>query len=296
MDPVFPAMMEQVTRPDLDYVLAGSIRVATWAFYLGDPVEESFRTLMDQNLLVLVGSGASMVRVDELDQSLACLGPAALFFRGEMAAKAVLGRKQRERVAIGWRPHSAAVVEPWLDSALGPGKAVRCRAMSCAPREVQLRHRWLLEHLSGKPPYRLPQVMAGLIEVLASVVEAPPPGQDGPCTSHVSAPVRRVMEAVAQRPGAKWSLAVAAEVAQYSQYHLSRRFGIEVGRSFHSYVEHCRATKAFNLLISPGMEDRMAQVAVEAGFESVRKMRATCSRVLGLTPHEVVHRARSVKM
>lgn len=292
MDPVFPVIMDRVTRPDRDYNLAGSFRVFAWRFPIGRPTGESFQTLSDQNLLVLVGSGASMVRVDELGQSITSLGPSAILFRGEMAVRAVLGRGLRERVAIGWRPPCAAAVESWLDSAAGPGKGVWCRSMLCAPREAQEKHRWLMSHLASKPPHRLPQIMAAMLEVLSGVLDGPVGVPDQPCTSHVSEPIRMLMKSVSEHPGSDWSLASAAKLTRFSLYHLSRRFPLETGMRFPDFVEWCRVDRAFALLLAPGAEERLELVSEQAGFHSVAAMRTSCRRVLGLTPHEVVQKSR----
>jgi AraC-like DNA-binding protein len=77
-------------------------------------------------------------------------------------------------------------------------------------------------------------------------------------------------------------LADAAEAASLSPWYFSRAFSATVGTSFRSFLNGVRIERAEELLSDPGA--RIADVALECGFESVRTFNRAYRASRGTTP------------
>ncbi|MDC2958174.1 DJ-1/PfpI family protein [Streptomyces gilvifuscus] len=94
--------------------------------------------------------------------------------------------------------------------------------------------------------------------------------------------LRRILDAVAEDPGANHSLSAMARRAGVSVRHLARLFHEEVGTTPARYVEQVRV-EAAQILLETG-DDPMAVVARRTGFGSAESLRRAFVRHLGVTP------------
>ncbi len=93
------------------------------------------------------------------------------------------------------------------------------------------------------------------------------------------------MEAVRAEPVKDWSLKVAAQVAGYSQYHLSRTFRNELGYGLPEFVERCRVEMALKQ-INSGSRD-FNEVAIASGFATPSAFREALKKIVGVLPSEL---------
>lgn len=94
--------------------------------------------------------------------------------------------------------------------------------------------------------------------------------------------LRRVLDAVAEAPGADHTLSAMARRASLSSRHVTRLFHDEVGVTPARYVEQVRLEAAVSMLESG--DDPMAVVARRTGFGSPESLRRAFVRQLGVTP------------
>lgn len=94
--------------------------------------------------------------------------------------------------------------------------------------------------------------------------------------------LRRVLDAVAEAPGADHTLSAMARRASLSSRHVSRLFRDEVGVTPARYVEQVRLEAAAAMLESG--DDPTAVVARRTGFGSPESLRRAFVRHLGVTP------------
>lgn len=94
--------------------------------------------------------------------------------------------------------------------------------------------------------------------------------------------LRRVLDAVAETPGADHTLAAMARRASLSSRHVTRLFRDEVGVTPARYVEQVRMEAAVAMLESG--DDPTAVVARRTGFGSPESLRRAFVRHLGVTP------------
>lgn len=103
--------------------------------------------------------------------------------------------------------------------------------------------------------------------------------------------LRRILDAVAEDPGANHSLPAMARRAGVSVRHLARLFQEEVGTTPGRYVEQVRV-EAAQVLLETG-DDSMAVVARRTGFGSPESLRRAFVRHLGITPGVFRNRFRT---
>ncbi|WP_329242053.1 GlxA family transcriptional regulator [Streptomyces sp. NBC_01478] len=94
--------------------------------------------------------------------------------------------------------------------------------------------------------------------------------------------LRRVLDAVAENPGAPHTLATMSRHAGLSVRHMSRLFDEEVGTTPARYVEQVRL-EAAQVLLETG-DDPLPVVARRTGFGSAESLRRAFVRHLGVTP------------
>ncbi|WP_327292018.1 GlxA family transcriptional regulator [Streptomyces sp. NBC_01198] len=94
--------------------------------------------------------------------------------------------------------------------------------------------------------------------------------------------LRRVLDAVAEDPGADHTLSAMARRAGVSPRHVARLFGDEVGTTPARYVEQVRLEAAQTMLETG--DDPMAVVARRTGFGSPESLRRAFVRNLMVTP------------
>ncbi|GAA1091952.1 MULTISPECIES: GlxA family transcriptional regulator [Streptomyces violaceusniger group] len=94
--------------------------------------------------------------------------------------------------------------------------------------------------------------------------------------------LRRVLDEVAEDPGANHTLSAMARKAGVSVRHVARLFDEEVGTTPARYVEQVRL-EAAQVLLETG-DDAMTVVARRTGFGSPESMRRAFVRHLGVTP------------
>ncbi|MET7943143.1 DJ-1/PfpI family protein [Streptomyces sp. NPDC005302] len=102
-------------------------------------------------------------------------------------------------------------------------------------------------------------------------------------TSHTTQDVlRRLLDAVAENPGANHTLAAMASRAGISVRHVTRLFHDEVGTTPARYVEQVRLEAAQALVETS--DDSMPVIARRTGFGSPESLRRAFVRNLGVTP------------
>ncbi|WP_239152898.1 GlxA family transcriptional regulator [Virgisporangium aliadipatigenens] len=94
--------------------------------------------------------------------------------------------------------------------------------------------------------------------------------------------LRRVLDAVRERPSDGHGLAAMAVRAAVSERHLTRLFRRELGTTPARYVEHARVRTAQALLDTGAAT--LTAVAHRCGFGSAETMRRAFLRVVGVTP------------
>lgn len=94
--------------------------------------------------------------------------------------------------------------------------------------------------------------------------------------------LRRVLDAVAEDPGADHTLSAMARRASISSRHVTRLFGDEVGTTPARYVEQIRL-EAAQAMLETG-DDPMAVIARRTGFGSPESLRRAFVRNLKVTP------------
>ncbi|MET7861588.1 GlxA family transcriptional regulator [Streptomyces sp. NPDC005318] len=114
------------------------------------------------------------------------------------------------------------------------------------------------------------------------------PGGQSQFSVHSRAPhtrqemLRRILDAVAENPGANHTLTAMARTAGVSVRHVTRLFCEEVGTTPARYVEQVRL-EAAQVLLETG-DDAMPVVARRTGFGSPESLRRAFVRHLGVTP------------
>lgn len=114
------------------------------------------------------------------------------------------------------------------------------------------------------------------------------PGGQSQFSVHSRAPhtrqemLRRILDAVAENPGANHTLSAMARKAGVSVRHVTRLFCEEVGTTPARYVERVRL-EAAQVLLETG-DDAMPVVARRTGFGSPESLRRAFVRHLGVTP------------
>ncbi|GIH14936.1 GlxA family transcriptional regulator [Rugosimonospora africana] len=94
--------------------------------------------------------------------------------------------------------------------------------------------------------------------------------------------LRKVLDAVAEDPGADHTLSAMARRAGISSRHVTRLFFDEVGATPARYVEQIRL-EAAQAMLETG-DDPLAVIACRAGFGSPETLRRAFVRHLGVTP------------
>jgi AraC family transcriptional regulator len=93
--------------------------------------------------------------------------------------------------------------------------------------------------------------------------------------------LERVKEAVALAPSRRWNVAMLAEIANLSPFHLCHVFRDTVGTSIYDYVLHERLAHTLDAVLDYG--DDLTAIALDAGFASHSHFTARFRRFFGCT-------------
>jgi transcriptional regulator GlxA family with amidase domain len=99
-----------------------------------------------------------------------------------------------------------------------------------------------------------------------------------------SDPIRRVVRAIQDDPGARHTIAALAACASLSPRHLQRRFTAELGMGPAAYVERIRVEAARRALTQA--DEPMAVLARRLGFGTAETLRRSFHRCVGIAPGE----------
>jgi AraC family transcriptional regulator len=91
-----------------------------------------------------------------------------------------------------------------------------------------------------------------------------------------------VKEAVALAPSRRWNVAMLAEIANLSPFHLCHVFRDTVGTSIYDYVLHERLAHTLDAVLDYG--DDLTAIALDAGFASHSHFTARFRSFFGCTP------------
>jgi AraC family transcriptional regulator len=94
--------------------------------------------------------------------------------------------------------------------------------------------------------------------------------------------LERVKEAVALAPSRRWNVAMLAEIANLSPFHLCHVFRDTVGTSIYDYVLHERLAHTLDAVLDYG--DDLTAIALDAGFASHSHFTARFRSFFGCTP------------
>lgn len=94
--------------------------------------------------------------------------------------------------------------------------------------------------------------------------------------------LERVKEAVALAPSRRWNVAMLAEIANLSPFHLCHVFRDTVGTSIYDYVLHERLAHTLDAVLDCG--DDLTAIALDAGFASHSHFTARFRSFFGCTP------------
>jgi AraC family transcriptional regulator len=94
--------------------------------------------------------------------------------------------------------------------------------------------------------------------------------------------LERVKEAVALAPSRRWNVAMLADIANLSPFHLCHVFRDTVGTSIYDYVLHERLAHTLDAVLDCG--DDLTAIALDAGFASHSHFTARFRSFFGCTP------------
>jgi AraC-like DNA-binding protein len=103
--------------------------------------------------------------------------------------------------------------------------------------------------------------------------------------AEASVGLKTLSSEVRDHPDATWSLKAAANIAGYSQHHLSRVFRLEFGLGFPEYVDRCRLSATLENYKS--QSDDLFGLAIAAGFKTMTTFRDCLKSHLGLVPTDL---------
>jgi AraC-like DNA-binding protein len=138
--------------------------------------------------------------------------------------------------------------------------------------------------LPGRTGLREAEALALAELCLACVLEAlPPPHDDPPPHDAFTARLAPLLEAIADRPQAPWTVANLARSCAVTGDHFTRRFTALLGQTPQRYLLETRLhAAAAELLADP--EAPVKQVAERAGYASVHAFTRAFTRLLGAPP------------
>jgi transcriptional regulator GlxA family with amidase domain len=104
-------------------------------------------------------------------------------------------------------------------------------------------------------------------------------------------PMRELLDGIAEDPAGDHRLAALSERAGFSERHLARVFGRELGTTPGRYVEQVRVEAARAMLETS--DAPLQVIARRSGLSSTETLRRTFSRAVGMTPHVYRQRFRT---
>lgn len=150
----------------------------------------------------------------------------------------------------------------------------------------------MLEECRQRRPDYLTVVQAETLRLLVSLTrlqEAAFEGEAAPGAGGRSrdtdASLDRIAERMRRCPGDEHAAGAYAEEAGLSERHLRRRFKERYGMSFLDYLHKCRIEYCCERLVST--TDKVAAIALQAGYRDMKYFNALFKRSTGLTPREL---------
>src|SRR5689334_5447888 len=96
--------------------------------------------------------------------------------------------------------------------------------------------------------------------------------------------LRRVLAHIDANLDSKLTVEALSDVAGLSKFHIHRQFTALYGVSMHRYVQLLRLNRAVHRLAF--RDDRVTDIALESGYESLEAFVRTFNRRLGRTPSQ----------
>lgn len=109
-----------------------------------------------------------------------------------------------------------------------------------------------------------------------------------PAFMHGAEPLYDLIAAIRAEPQRQWNLTIAAELAGYSPFHLSRIFRQISKMGFPEFVDRCRAEIAVDLLINTSQP--ICSISDQCGFGTPQALRNACREYAGFLPSELRER------
>lgn len=218
----------------------------------------------------------------------AIVPPRSLVYgRGPVRMTYFMGRGDHESLVLTWHGDQARALDRWTRSATDDW-SLRGEG-GWAIRPIPTAHHMLPERLvalcaSGNRSREV-LLYAAVHDLLAEMLTSSPRLQLNSHPREQCQQIEGLVAAVERAPHHPWTLELAAEIADYSSFHLSRTFRAIYGYGFPEYVDRCRTEMAVRLLIED--LEPVDDVADRCGFGSGQALRAAVKEHLGILPSEL---------
>ena len=198
----------------------------------------------------------------------------------------VLTRGAHSTFWVQWTHDCAKLLTEWLEEKRLIGKAQEATAIvrANAPENRTIASE-MTPLVAGTAQMIEPRLQAGLQLLAVSALMSPKSMVLTPVPGDLATGLTNLVDAVHADPIKDWSLKQAAQVAGYSQFHLSRTFRVELGYGLPEFVERCRVEMALKQIHS-GNRD-LNDIAMACGFSTPSAFREALKKIVGVLPSEL---------
>lgn len=192
-----------------------------------------------------------------------------------------LSRNAGKLIVVSWPAHALDTISKWKAKVFATECSDRSFALGCdCTRQYGCANRELFQLISSVDSATEGRVFSTALSQLVNVIESPKFSRLTMVPPEASEGLRRLATEVREDPAGDWTLARAAEVATYSQFHLSRTFRAEFCIGFPEFVERTRLEVAISNLKADRPD--FTKAAEQAGFSSAASLRDAIRRIFGL--------------
>jgi len=197
----------------------------------------------------------------------------------------LLSRNATKFAVVSWPAHALDTISKWKARTFASNCVDRSFAMARDCRkDAGCANRELLRLVHGIDKASEGRVFSTALSQLVDVIEQPVFNRMTMVPPEASEGLVRLATEVRADPSSDWTLGRAAEVATYSQFHLSRTFRAEFCVGFPEFVERCRLEVAIASLSADRPD--FTSAAELAGFHSAASLRDAIRRTFGLAASE----------
>ncbi len=252
----------------------------------GEPERFSISRAGGQELMLFNQRGSLLLkRVDDTGWDVIPAGGVALVTNANRI-EGILPRGAHQSYWAQWTQDSAPLLSKWLaEQRTASGKPGGIAVVRSNAQENKTIASEMIASVVGTMPMVEPRVLGGLQMLAVSAVSDPKTMVLTPIPTDLASGLRHLVERVHADPVNDWNLKVAAQVAGYSQFHLSRTFRVELGYGLPEFVERCRVELALNRISSTSID--LHEIAIACGFSTPSAFREALKKILGVLPSEL---------